>query len=184
MHQKDPLEGDFDTKGGWGQTNKVTKNSYFVPFLLKFSSLSLFLTSVSLFSTSPTVHTIDFCWLALFLFLQKHVFMNKTPTKMFLWTKLPPTVGKIIPAITALQLWQFLLEMFSSEGEKQKREKFSALLMITYYLNYPRSPWSLKSCCPKRRKICASMRARVWRFGFETSRFRNFLDLSVWNMVL
>ena len=80
MHQKDPLEGDFDTKGGWGQTNKVTKNSYFVPFLLKFSSLSLFLTSVSLFSTSPTVHTIDFCWLALFLFLQKHVFMNKTPT--------------------------------------------------------------------------------------------------------
>ena len=40
MHQWDPLERDFDTKGGWGQTNKVTKNSYFCPifhFVLVFN---------------------------------------------------------------------------------------------------------------------------------------------------
>ena len=113
-------EGALVTKGGWmGPTRSPrTHISFHVSFnfLFNISALLIFLTSVSsLFHLTNCGHN-RFCWLALFLLLQKHVFMNKTPDGR-----------KTIPAITVhCNFDTFCSQMFLSGGGDNKRERSSS----------------------------------------------------------
>ena len=112
------------------------------------TSLSIFrficFQDVSLFSTSLPVDTIDFCWLTLFLFLQKHVFMNKTPNQ-----SQNNSSHNCTAALTVF------LEKFFFWGEKHERNRGTQCIddwscfffYINGYLEYKReNPKSIGHC--------------------------------------
>ena len=115
MHQWNPLKELWSQKeDGWCQQGhqELIFRSMCPSIFYSISPLLIFLTSVSsLFHLTNCGHN-RFCWLALFLLLQKHVFMNKTPDGR-----------KTIPAITVhCNFDTFCSQMFLSGGGEQKRE--------------------------------------------------------------